>query len=125
MRSDTLALWEARMARAAHLLSERLEHPPSLEELAQAAAVSPFHFNRMWRALTGETTAETVRRLRITGAAAALASTDASVTAIGLDAGFATSQGFARAFRNALGVQPQPLPHGRRAGRHARPRRAR
>jgi hypothetical protein len=42
------------LERAAALLSERLDNPPSLKELAGAAAVSPYHFHRIWRALTNE-----------------------------------------------------------------------
>jgi pimeloyl-ACP methyl ester carboxylesterase len=49
---DKLDRWRRRLEHAASLLSGRLDDPPSLAELASAAAVSPFHFHRIWRALT-------------------------------------------------------------------------
>ncbi|HMA51573.1 MAG TPA: AraC family transcriptional regulator, partial [Magnetospirillaceae bacterium] len=62
MQEDKLERWKTRFARAAKLLSERLDDPPPLEDLAAAAAISPYHFHRIWRALTGETVRETVLR---------------------------------------------------------------
>ena len=38
---------------------------PGLAELAAAAHFSPFHFHRIWRALTGETVGATIARLRM------------------------------------------------------------
>ncbi|WCT73549.1 AraC family transcriptional regulator [Sphingomonas naphthae] len=106
MRDTSLDLWHQRIGRAAALLTARLDDPPALEELASAAAVSPFHFHRIWRALTGETVAETVRRLRIEGAQAMLAAGGGSVTEAAMASGFGTPQSFARAFRRQTGMSP-------------------
>ena len=106
MRDQSLDLWHQRIGRAAALLGARLDEPPSLEELAAAAAISPFHFHRIWRALTGETVAETVRRLRIEGAQAMLAVGGGSVTEAAMASGFGTPQSFARAFRRQTGMSP-------------------
>ena len=38
---------------------------PGLDELAAVAHLSPFHFHRVWRALTGEPLGGTVARLRL------------------------------------------------------------
>jgi AraC family transcriptional regulator len=101
-----IARWEARLERALALIAARLDAPPDLDELAAAAAVSPFHFHRIWRALTGEPVARTIARLRIAAAQARLAAADASVTAVALESGFATPQSFARAFRRVTGEAP-------------------
>lgn len=106
MPSHKLDLWIARMDRAARLLESRLDKPPSLSELAAAAAVSPFHFHRIWRALTGETIGQTLTRLRMENAKALLDGKLANVTDVALAAGFATSQSFARAFKRQEGVSP-------------------
>lgn len=98
--------WMARMERAVELLASRLDEPPALEELARAAGVSPFHFHRIWRALTGEPVGQTVARLRIAVSQQRLAVGDASVTEIAMDGGFGTPQSFARAFRRVTGLSP-------------------
>lgn len=106
MQEDRLERWKTRFAKAAKLLSERLDDPPPLEELAAAAAISPYHFHRIWRALTGETVRETVLRLRIEVSQQLLASGGANVTEIAMASGFGTPQSFARAFRRQTGVTP-------------------
>jgi len=98
--------WRRRFERAASLLSGRLDDPPSLAELASAAAVSPFHFHRIWRALTRETVGQTILRLRMEASQELLRVKDASVTETATAIGFGTPQSFARAFRRHTGLTP-------------------
>ena len=98
--------WISRMERALALLATRLDEPPTLDELAAAAAVSAFHFHRAWRAMTGETVGQTIARLRVALGQRRLAEKGMSVTAAALAGGFASSQSFARAFRRVAGVSP-------------------
>ena len=58
-----------RIDRALAYLSEHLDQDVDLERLADVACYSPFHFHRIYRALQGETVAETVRRMRLHRAA--------------------------------------------------------
>ena len=106
MNEDCLARWHVRIARAAALLGRRLDDPPSLAELAEAAAVSPFHFHRIWRALTGETVNGSVTRLRIEKSKAMLRDAGATVTGTAMATGFGTPQSFARAFVRQTGSTP-------------------
>lgn len=106
MQDDTLERWKTRLGKAAQLLSARLDDPPPLEELAAAAAISPFHFHRIWRALTGETVSQSVLRLRIEASQQMLAAGGSNVTEVAMAAGFGTPQSFARAFRRQTGVTP-------------------
>jgi len=103
---DMLDRWRRRLERAASLLSGRLDDPPSLAELASAAAVSPFHFHRIWRALTRETVGQTILRLRMEASQELLLVKDASVTETAAAVGFGTPQSFARAFRRHTGLTP-------------------
>jgi AraC family transcriptional regulator len=98
--------WRRRLERAASLLSGRLDDPPSLAELASAAAISPFHFHRIWRALTRETVGQTILRLRMEASQELLLVKDASVTETAAALGFGTPQSFARAFRRHTGLAP-------------------
>ena len=106
MDEDMLDRWRRRFERAASLLSGRLDDPPSLAELASAAAVSPFHFHRIWRALTRETVGQTILRLRLEASQQLLLIKDASVTETATAIGFSTPQSFARAFRRHTGLAP-------------------
>jgi AraC family transcriptional regulator len=76
---------------------------PDLQRLAQVAGLSPFHFHRVFRLMTGETPIGMVRRLRLAAGAGALA-TDAPVMDAAGRAGYGTSQSFARAFRSDVGA---------------------
>ena len=106
MNDKNLARWTARLKRVAGLLSGRFDDPPSLNELAEAAAVSPYHFHRIWRALTSETVSQTVLRLRLEASQALLHARDASVAETAMAVGFGTPQSFARAFRRHTGLTP-------------------
>lgn len=85
------------------------EAPPELEALAHAAHFSPFHFHRLWRALTGEPIGSTVARLRLRRALGLLSQPGASVTDVALAVGFESSQSFARLVRQHLDTTPGAL----------------
>lgn len=106
MDENMLDQWRRRLERAVLLLSGRLDDPPSLAELASAAAVSPYHFHRIWRALTRETVGQTILRLRMEASQELLLVADASVTETATALGFGTPQSFARAFRRHTGLTP-------------------
>lgn len=82
---------------------------PELGELAQAAHLSPFHFHRVYRALTGETIGRTVARLRLLRALQLLSDPELAVTDAALAIGYETPQAFARAFRQAFDASPSEL----------------
>ena len=90
-------------------LTDHLEQTPSLDDLARVAGVSPFHFHRLYRAVTGETPLGTVRRLRLLRAAVMLRDTDQAITAIAFASGYESSQAFAKAFRLVAGDSPTIL----------------
>lgn len=82
---------------------------PGLDELAGVAHLSPFHFHRVWRALTGEALGRTVARLRLLRALQLLAEPASTVTDAALASGYESPQSLARAFREALGAAPGEL----------------
>lgn len=97
--------YASRIHRVQDHIERHLGEELRLEELARVACFSPFHFHRIYAAMTGETVREFVARLRLERAASALLrQPDRSVTEIALDAGFGGSAAFARAFRAAYGV---------------------
>lgn len=95
----------SRIHRVQDHVERHLAEELRLEELARVACFSPFHFHRIYAAVTGETLREFVARLRLERAASALLrQPERSVTEVALDAGFGGSAAFARAFRAAFGV---------------------
>ncbi len=106
MKTVTLTDHARRIARAMALLAERIDDPPSLEELAEAAAFSQYHFHHAYRGLVGETPAETLARLRLSRAAAALLKTDAPMAQVARGAGYGSVAAFTPAFRDAHGIPP-------------------
>ncbi len=98
------------MARARRFLRQHLGEELALEQVARAAGASPFHFARLYHAMTGETVFATLTRLRLERAAALLCEEPArSVSQIALEVGFATPSSFAKAFRAATGLAPTEL----------------
>lgn len=77
-----------------------------LDALAEIACFSRFHFHRIYRGMVGETPAQTVRRLRLDRAAAALLETDRPVIEIAREAGYGGAEAFTRAFAAAYRAGP-------------------
>jgi len=102
----TLQDYGRRIARAMAHIAADLSRTPSLEELAAIAAFSPCHFHRVYRAIAGETPAETLQRARLSQAAAELLRTALPLAAIGRRAGYGSPAAFTRAFRAAYGMPP-------------------
>lgn len=82
---------------------------PGLEELAACAHLSPFHFHRVWRALTGETLGRSVARLRLSRALQLLEERSGSVAGAALASGYDSAQSLARACREAFDCTPGEL----------------
>lgn len=97
-----------RVNRVIDHVQRHLAEPLRLDELAQVANFSPYHFHRIFTALAGETLAAFVKRLRLERALQAMShDRRATLTQIALAAGFASSSDFSRAFRERYGVPPR------------------
>ena len=97
----------------ADLLSTNLDESATGQALAREAHYSRFHFQRMFRQVTGETPGNCQRRVRLERAACQLLQTDRSVTEIAFESGFASLEGFSRAFRKMAGVSPNQFRHAK------------
>ena len=103
-RPDEVAADEAGIAKALRLI-ERAEEPPTLDELAEVAGYSPFHFHRLFRRATGVTPAAYVRAERAKRAERALKESD-TVTEALYDAGYAAPARFYADVPDRLGMTP-------------------
>ncbi|HVS54273.1 MAG TPA: GlxA family transcriptional regulator [Opitutaceae bacterium] len=88
---------------------ENLPSVLSVEELAQAAHLSPRQFSRVFRAETGTSPAQAVERLRVEAARLMLESGRHSLDEISDETGFGDRERMRRAFLRAFGQSPQAL----------------
>ena len=96
----------ARINRVIDHISANLAGTLDLQALADVAHFSPWHFHRVFQAVTGETLADCVRRLRLESAAQGLIFTRQTALQLAMDAGFASAEVFSRAFRAHFGMTP-------------------
>lgn len=106
-RTDPEQHYRDRVARVVAAIVSDPTATHGLDELAAIAHFSPFHFHRIYRGITGETVAATVRRVRLARAAQLLAAGDESVTQVGMAVGYDSPQAFSRAFREYSGMAPR------------------
>jgi AraC family transcriptional regulator len=98
---------EARIARVLRRLSADAAAPHTLAELAASAGLSPYHFLRTFKRVTGITPHQWLLRARLREAARRLAASAEPVTTIALDVGFDDLANFMRSFRAEFGTSPR------------------
>src|SRR5262245_16154905 len=80
--ADNQRQYEARLLRVLAYIHDNLDGDLSLDRLADVACMSRFHWHRVFRAMTGETLADAVRRIRLSRAANALVSEERPIEEI-------------------------------------------
>src|SRR5689334_18846913 len=93
--------YQDRVNRVLDYIGAHLDGDLSLARLAGIACFSPYHFHRIFQGISGETLNSYVRRVRLERAAALMrASPRKRITDIALEAGFAGTAEFSRAFKS-------------------------
>ncbi len=96
-----------RMNRVIDYIQKHYAENLNLTKLAEVACFSKFHFHRLFHEMVGETLNDFIRRIRLEKAIHKLsAELNKSITEIALESGFATSQHFAKAFKENYRVAP-------------------
>lgn len=104
---ETPRTYEARLLRVLAYIYDNLDGDLSLDTLADIACMSRFHWHRVYRAMTGETLADAIRRIRMAKAANALVhEADASVADVAGRHGYPNAASFSRTFSAAHGLSP-------------------
>ena len=111
-RSDELELSRAglvdrRIRRSVELMYTQLDQELTLKAIAAASYLSPFHFARLFKKLTGSTPHNYLAGIRAARAQLLLAETELSVTEIGARVGYLSASHFTKAFRIATGTTPR------------------
>ena len=97
---------ERRVAAALHRIEAQHGTRIPVDELAAAAAVSPFHFLRIFEQVVGVTPGQYMLRRRLCRAAVRLRRSNDAIAAVALDCGFDDLSTFNRQFRRATGLTP-------------------
>lgn len=94
-------LWTAREFIEASYMSDI-----SLTGIARVACLSPYHFLRSYKAVTGMTPYRHVLQLRLRMARQLVTSTDLPFNLIAVDTGFSDLSNFSRSFKSGFGLTP-------------------
>jgi len=98
--------YEDRLNRVSAYIYDHLDDDLDMDRLAGVAALSPYHWHRIYHAVRGETVVAAVRRLRLQRAAADLAHSHTSLEAIAKRAAYGSVAAFTRAFGESYGMPP-------------------
>jgi len=107
-----VGLIDRRIRRSIELMHTQLDQDLTLKSLAAASYLSPFHFARLFKKLTGTSPHNYLAGIRATRAQLLLAETDLSVTQVGARVGYLSGSHFTKAFRIATGATPREFRKG-------------
>ena len=95
--------------RALWYIESHLFEDIGLADIASVSLLSRFQLSRTFAAVTGMTVTGYIRQRRLSEAARALATQEASVLQVALDVGYGSHEGFTRAFKAHFGVAPETI----------------
>lgn len=101
--------WIEMMQQSIQYMEEHLLEDITIDQIAEQAHASPFHFQRLFLILTDVTVGEYIRRRRLTLAGQELTTSDAKIIDIALKYGYETPEAFAKAFRKQHGSSPSDV----------------
>jgi AraC-like DNA-binding protein len=109
LRASTREEMYRRLYRARDFLYSCYSQPLSVSDAASIAAISHFHFQRMFKAAFGVSAMQFLQRRRLEVARELIATSDDEVTAICHVVGFESLGSFSALFKRAFGVSPSQL----------------
>lgn len=98
--------WVESIQKAIDFMEDHILDQITIEEIAQHANASAFHFQRTFTILTNITVGEYLRRRRLTLAAKELSATDCKIIDLAFKYGYETPEAFTKAFRRQHGITP-------------------
>lgn len=101
-RSPTLR----RVLRVLDYIHDHADQDLSLDTLAEVAALSRFHWHRVFTAMMGKSPADVIRAVRMHKATVLLVQSTTSLPAIARQVGYPNPRSFSRVFRDTYGVTP-------------------
>ncbi|HEU5198790.1 MAG TPA: helix-turn-helix transcriptional regulator [Ktedonobacterales bacterium] len=108
-RASTLESYNQAVEQVIGVMRTHLADSLSLEDMADAAYLSPFHFNRIFRSMTNIPPGEYLSALRLEEAKRLLLTTNTSVTDVCFEVGYTSLGTFTTRFNQAVGLSPSQL----------------
>lgn len=88
-------------------IEQHLDDPLTLDRVAAAAGLSPYHFSRLFTARMGRSVMAHLRGRRLVrGARRLVDHPDLALVELAFDCGFESQEAFTRAFKRVFGVSP-------------------
>ncbi|MBS1911419.1 MAG: helix-turn-helix transcriptional regulator [Bacteroidetes bacterium] len=106
-QQDTAEWRQAAVERVIRVMRERLDNPLTLDEMAEIAHLSRFHFNRVFGGVTGVSPRKFLATLRLEYAKKLLLTTRMSITDVCFETGFSSLGTFTTHFTRLVGVTPR------------------
>lgn len=105
-KSKSYEIYRSRIDRVIDYVNGKLDQSFSLEELASVAAFSPYHFHRIFAAITGESVNFFTNRLRLEKSARLLKFSQNAIANVAMECGFSSPATLSRAFKQYFGISP-------------------
>jgi AraC family transcriptional regulator len=119
VRPATVVAHREAVERVIRVMHDRLDEPLTLQEMSKIAYISPYHFNRIFRQVTGIPPNQFFYALRLETAKRLLLTTKTNVTDVCFDVGYNSLGTFIRRFTALVGLSPG---HFRSFASHETPR---
>jgi len=98
--------WVEGIQNAIEYIENNLTEELNIQDIAEKACVSAFHFQRIFNVLCGFTVGEYIRNRRLSLAAEELSKADAKVIDVAIKYGYDSPDSFTRAFTKFHGISP-------------------
>ncbi len=95
-----------RIQSAVHFIEENLRNELKITDIAAKSCFSPFHFQRLFQAVSGFSVQKYIRNRRLSEAAVALKETNRTILDIAIDFQYSSQEAFSRAFSQCYGITP-------------------
>ena len=96
-----------KLRRVVDFIQAHIDQPIHLDELAAAAAVSPFHFHRQFKKATGITPHHYIRQMRIERAKELLSGSELPLVEVAAQVGYSDQSHFTSTFSKMTSVTPR------------------
>ena len=106
MKNITYNDYVQRMNKVVAYINNHLDETLDLKTLANEAALSDFHFHRIFKALKGEAIGGYITRLRLEATARLLRYTALTIEEIAFNIGYETPASLSKAFKKQYGISP-------------------
>ena len=106
MKNITYNDYVQRINKVVAYINNHLDETLDLKTLANEAALSDFHFHRIFKALKGEAIGGYITRLRLEATARLLRYTTVTIEEIAFNIGYETTASLSKAFKKQYGISP-------------------